>query len=123
MKTALMLASLVALLLGPAHGREIEVGRELICNTAMQVEKFVGFNDADQQTMIGSINDDENDPKACAVVNVAFVRGHNTVIVRTKHATFQIADILVIGIVTDGGIQYVEPAIQFSFFKIDEREA
>jgi hypothetical protein len=123
MKTTFMLASLFALLLGPAHGREIEVGSGLVCNTAKQVEKFVAFNDADLRTAIGDINDEEHYLSACAFVNIAFVRGHHTVTVRTRRETFQIADILVIGVVVDGGIQYVTPAIQFSLFKINERGA
>jgi len=123
MKTAFMLASLFALLLGPAYGREIEIGSGLVCHTAKQVEEFVAFSNADPRTAIGDINDEEHDPTACAVVNIAFVRGHHTATVRTRRETFQIADILVIGVVVDGGIQYVMPAIQFSLFKVNEREA
>jgi hypothetical protein len=123
MKTAFILASLFALLLGPAHGREIEVGLGLVCNTAKQVEEFVAFSDADPRTAIGNTNDEEHDPTACAVVNIAFIRGHHTATVRTRRETFQIADILVIGIVVDDAIQYVTPAIQFSLFKVNEREA
>jgi hypothetical protein len=123
MKIALVAASLVALLSIPAHGREIQVGSELVCNTAKQVEKFVAFSEADPRTAISATNDEENDPKACAVVNIAFVRGHNTVTVRTRNATYQIADILVVGVITDNGVQYVTPAIQFSLFQVDERKA
>jgi hypothetical protein len=123
MKTALMAASLIALLSGPAHGREIQLGSGLVCNTAKQVEKFVAFSDADPRTAISATNDEENDPKGCAVVNIAFIRGHNTVTVRTRRASFQIADILVVGVITDGGVQYVTPAIQFSLFQVDERKA
>ncbi len=116
MKTALAAASVMALLLGSAHSREIQVGSGLVCNTAKQVEKFVAFSDADPRAAINATNDEENDPKACAVVNIAFVRGHNTVTVRTRHATFQIADILVVGVIINGGIQ-------FSLFQVDERKA
>jgi hypothetical protein len=123
MKTAFMLASFLALLLGPAHGREIEIGSGLVCNTAKQVEEYVAFNDADRRTAISDINDEEHDQTACAIVNIAFVRGHHITTVRTRRATFQIADILVIGVVVDGGIQYVTPATQFSLFKVNEREA
>jgi hypothetical protein len=123
MKTILVMASLMVLLLAPAYGQEIEVGSELVCNSARQVEKYIAFNEDDSRTAARAINDEEKNPTACAVVSIAFVRGHNTTTVRTRHATFQITDIIVIGVLTDEGVQYVAPAVQFSLFMIDEREA
>jgi hypothetical protein len=123
MKTILIMASLTVLLLAPAHGREIEVGSELVCDTARQVEKYIAFNEDDSRTAVRAINDEENNPTACAVVSIAFVRGRNTTTVRTRRATFQITDILVMGVITDDGVQYIAPAVQFSLFKIDERNA
>jgi hypothetical protein len=123
MKTILVMASLMVLLLAPAHGREIEVGSELVCDTARQVEKYIAFNEDDSRTAVRAINDEENNPTACGVANIAFLRGHNTTTVRTRRATFQITDILVIGVITDDGVQYIAPAVQFSLFKIDERNA
>ena len=68
-------------------------------------------------------NDEEEDPTACDVANLAYVRGHNALTIRTRDATFQIADILVIGVITDDGVEPVTPSVQFSLFKIDERGA
>jgi hypothetical protein len=88
-----------------------------------QVEKFVAFKEADPQTAISAVNDEEEDPTACGVASLAYVRGHNTLTIRTREATFQIADILVIGVITDDGLEPVTPSVQFSLFKIDERAA
>lgn len=121
MKAALKLAFLSAFLLGPARGAEIEIGTGLVCNTQKQVQEFLAFNETDPQTAVRSVNDEERDPTACGVVTLAFVRGRNAVTVRTKDATFQIANILVIGMVTDDGIESVVPSVQFFLFKIDER--
>jgi hypothetical protein len=33
--------------------------------------------------------------------------------VRIKHGTFEITDILIIGVITVGGVQYVPPAVKF----------
>jgi hypothetical protein len=91
MKTTPKLALLSVLLLGPARVNEVEVGSGIVCNTQIQAEKYVAFNDAEPQTAIRAVNDEEKDPTACGVANLAFVRGHNIITVRTKDAAFQIA--------------------------------
>jgi hypothetical protein len=42
---------------------------------------------------------------------------------RTKDATFQIVKIIVLGMITEGGVQPVKPAPFFSALEVDEREA
>jgi hypothetical protein len=78
-----------------------------------QVEKFVAFSEADPQAAISAVNDEEEDPTACGVANLAYVRGHNALTIRTRDATFQIADILVIGVITDDGARYSVGPILF----------
>jgi hypothetical protein len=123
MKAALKLVFLSIFLIGSARGAEVEIGTGLVCNTRKQVQKFLAFNEADPQTAVRAVNDEERDPTACGMANLAFVRGHNAIIVRTKDATFQITDILVIGLVADDGVKSVGPSVQFCLFKIDERRA
>jgi hypothetical protein len=69
------------------------------------------------------VNDEERDPTACGVTNLALVRGHHAMTVTTDDATFQIIDILVIGVITDEGVESILPSVQFSLFKVDERKA
>lgn len=121
MKAALKLVLLSVFLLGPARANEIEIGTGVICNTQRQVQKFLAFNEADPQTAVRAVNDEERDPAACGVASLAFVRGHSAITVRTKDATFQITNILVVGLVTDDGVRSVAPSVQFYPFKIDER--
>jgi hypothetical protein len=124
MKTVFTLVFVFScVLFGPAWGGEVETGTAVVCNTQKQVEKFVASNDGDLQSAIRAINDEEKDPTACGVANLAFIRGHHTVTVQTESATFQIADILVIGVVTPTSVQSTAPSVQFSLFKIDERRA
>jgi hypothetical protein len=123
MKIAVTLGCFFVLLSGAARGGEIEIGTPVVCNTQKQIEEFVAFNQADPQTAIRDVNAEEEDPTACGVANLAFFRGRNTVTIRTKDATFQIVDILVIGAVTDDGLRSVAPSVQFALFKIDERVA
>jgi hypothetical protein len=123
MKFSVMVGFLSLLLFAPAHADEIETSTGVICNTQRQIERFVALNDADPQSAIRAVNAEEQDPTACAVASLAFVRGGSPVTVRKKDATFQIVPILVVGVVTPEGVRGVVPAVYFSLFKVEERSA
>ena len=95
----------------------------MVCNTQEQVERFVWLNKGDNAA-IRAVNAEVGDPTACGLAAVGFVHGHDATTVRINGATFLIAAILVVGVVTEIGVQAVAaPAIQFATFKIDERTA
>jgi hypothetical protein len=119
--TSLILPSLV-ILASPARA-DIQVGTSLVCDTQQQVERFVALYDGDAAETVSTVNAEEHNENACGVVTTAFVPGPALATVRSKDATFQIIPILVLGLVTSGGIQPVEPAHFFSLLHIDEREA
>jgi hypothetical protein len=123
MKFGLLVGFLSLLLVLPARADEVETSIGVICNTQKQMERFVMLNDADPQSAIRAVNAEENDPKACAVASLAFVRGGNPITVRKRDATFQIVPILVVGVITPRGVRSIEPAIYFSLFRVEERAA
>jgi hypothetical protein len=123
MKFGLLVGFLSLLLFAPAHADEVETSTGVICNTQKQMERFVALNDADPQTAIRAVNAEAQDPTACAVASLAFVRGGNSLTVRSKGATFQIVPILVVGVVTPNGVRGIIPAVYFSLFKVEERAA
>ena len=120
----LLVLSLLVLLVAPAQGQEladqVEVGTSLICNTREQVERFVALYDGNSESTVNSVNAAEHDPTACAVSAMAYVRGRQLATARNKDATFQIVPILVLGVVTDSGVESVTPAPFFSVFEIEE---
>jgi hypothetical protein len=61
-----------------------------------------------------------SNPTACAVSNMAYVRWRKVATARTKDTTFQIVQIVVLGIVTEEGVRSVTPAPYFSVFAVDE---
>src|SRR5215475_1431344 len=64
------------LLLGaPAQAYEVETGPVLICDAQEQVERFVQAFDGNQDLAINTVNVEEHDPNACAVVNSMYVLG------------------------------------------------
>jgi hypothetical protein len=120
----LLVLPMLMLLIAPAHGNEltdqVEIGTSLICNTREQVERFVALYDGDSESAANSVNALEHDPTACAVSAMAYVRGRQLATARNKDTTFQIVPILVLGVITESGVQSVTPAAFFSLFEIEE---
>jgi len=54
---------------------DYEVGKALICDTQAQAERFVTLFDGDAPAAVGIVNAEQHDPTACAIANVAYVRG------------------------------------------------
>jgi hypothetical protein len=116
-----LLALPLVLLSGlPARAQEVEVGTSLICDTQEQVERFVTLYDGDVQSTANIVNAAEHNPTACAVSTTAYVRGHQLARARNKDTTFQIVPILVLGVVSEDGVESVTPAPFFSVFEVEE---
>jgi hypothetical protein len=116
-----LLALPLVLLSGlPARAQEVEVGTSLICDTQEQVERFVTLYDGDVQSTANIVNAAEHNPTACAVSTMAYVRGHQLARARNKDTTFQIVPILVVGVVSEDGVESVTPAPFFSVFAVEE---
>jgi hypothetical protein len=113
----------LALLSSPpaqAHDFDVEVGTSLICDTQAQVERYVSLYDGDAESTVNSVNAEEHNPTACAVVTMSYMRGRQLARARNKDTSFQIVPILVLGLVTEEGVKSVTPAPYFSVFTVDE---
>jgi len=118
---ALLLAATQALPFCPqAQASDYEVGESLVCDTQAQVERFVAVFAGNAKSAIKVVNAEEQNPSACAVVNVAFRRGTQIGIARHGDSAFAIVRILVVGVETDDGIRPVRPAAYFSLFGVRE---
>src|SRR5579859_5142389 len=99
LRLAPLVASLLALLAAPAGAAaqggnrqaaaalpaDYEVGESLVCDTLGQVELFADLFTGDAQTAIRVVNEEEHNPTACGIVNIAFMRGD-------KHGTIRHGD-------------------------------
>jgi hypothetical protein len=119
-------AALLFSTLQAAQARDIEADTALICDTQQQAEKVAAILVSDApgiKAALAQVNEDERSPAACGVADVEFLRGANIVTVRTEREAFQIAKIMVIGVLGDVGVQHVAPKFYFSIFKVEERGA
>ena len=119
-RLTLLALPLLALLGSSARAQEVEVGTSLVCDTQEQVERFVALHDGDAQSTANSVNSAEHNPTACGVTTMAYVRERQLATARNKDTAFQIVPILVLGVVTEAGVEFVTPAQFFSVFEIEE---
>jgi hypothetical protein len=115
-----LLAVLVAPLCGSARAMDYEVGTSIICDTRSEVERFVALFSGDTQAAIDAVNAEEQNPTACALVDVAYLRGAEIGMARNGDRAFEIVRILVVGIETAAGFQAVRPSAYFSLFGVKE---
>jgi hypothetical protein len=68
-----------------------------------------------------------SDRAACALAPVAatpaYVRGAKAGTARSKAGTFEIVEVLVVGVETCSGLKQASPAVYFTQFKVKERPA
>jgi hypothetical protein len=111
-------------LIAPAVAGEVETGTVLICDTQHQAERLASLMHGDDAvSVVSDVNAEEHSDTACGIADVAFLRGSNLATIRTKDETFEVAKILIMGVVTGTRVKDVPPKIYFSVFKIDERIA
>ena len=101
------------------QGQQIEVGTNLVCDTEAQVEMFVALYDGDVQGAADRVNAEVANPTACVVTAMAYLRGPQLATARNKGMSYEIAQIIVLGVVTDSGLQPVNPSAYYSLFKVE----
>lgn len=104
-----------------AKSRGIETGTGIVCNTAAQVEETIALWDSLGSRAIAKVNHDALS-SACSVIGVAYYRGKTVKTVRNSEGKFDIVEITVVGSETPFGIMPLNPAIQFTTFRVAGHE-
>jgi hypothetical protein len=120
MKRAVLLAVISLVISFPAHAQEYEQGTALLCDNQTQVKRYVELFKGEEQAAVDAVNEEAQDPTACAFQTVTFVRGPEVETARNKGGAFQIVRILVVGVETASGFRAVRPSAFFSAFAILE---
>jgi hypothetical protein len=125
MTYALRLAILALLFCSPFRveaSEDVQTGTIMICDTQKQVERFVTFFNfaGNAQSAIRAVNTEAENPSACAVGTIAYVRGEKIGMARTQTDAFQIVQILVVAVGTPAGMRPVAPAAFYTLVKVKE---
>ena len=104
----------------PVLAYEVETGPVLICDTQEQVQRFVQAFEGNQELAINTVNVEERDPNACAVVDAAYVPGPKLSVAKSQSYAFEITAIAVIGVTTSNGYRPVKPSLFFTPVNLKE---
>jgi hypothetical protein len=115
-----LFALLAAPICAPAQASDYEVGASLVCDTQEQVERFVAIFTGDAQAAIRLVNAEAKNPSACAIMNIAYMRGTQVGMARHGEHAFEIIRILVVGVETKNSVRPVRPAVYYSLFGVKE---
>ena len=104
--------------------QSLEVGIGLICNSAAQVERYLALHVKDESPdeAIKVVNAEVQDPNACALAAIAFVRGEEGKSVPAPGGLMKITQVMILATQTPAGWQRVPPIVQYTaiFEKLDE---
>ena len=104
--------------------RPVELGVGLICNSEAQVERYLALNVDDEapDKAIEVVNAEANDPNACALASIAFVRGGAGKSVPAPGGHMKITPVMILAAQTPAGWQRIAPLLQYTaiFEKLDE---
>ena len=120
MKSALSIAMLALSLTLPAHAYEVQTGAVMICETEKQAERFAELFDGNQSVATRAVNSEENNPMACATLQLSYIPGPKQGMARSRSHAFQIIPIVVVGIHTAGGSSSVAPKLFFTVVEVKE---
>ena len=87
---------------------QIEYGASLLCQTPQQAQQLVASLDRDMGVALRKVNAGVQIP-ACQAIPVAYVRGQTLATLRSKDATFQMVQVLVVGVGNPGEFRAVSP--------------
>jgi hypothetical protein len=120
---ALRTVALLLFLAAPVQAQTVEIGTGIFCNTQEQTERFVAYFDGDEMTAVNAVNAEENESIACIQGTVAFFRGPEIETARNKIGAYHVLKVIIVGILTETGLQPIAPAPSFSVESVDERVA
>jgi hypothetical protein len=102
------------------NSREIKISTSVICDTKEQMERFVTVFDGNAEKALHTVNTEANSRDACVVATIAYVVGNELGKASNKEGTFQIVQVLVVGMATPAGFQAVVPAPFVSLVRVNE---
>lgn len=107
--------------------QEVQAARLVICGSAEKAQHFAAQHH-DLQAALASDDaatskDASGAPNACLVAGIAYVSGKQIDRVRSKDGTYDVTEILIVGVATPYGMLAIEPSVVYTLLRVDEERA
>lgn len=105
---------------------DVQAARMVICGSAEKAQLFAAQN---QDLQAAIANDEAADGKGagasspCLVAGIAYVSGKQIERVRSKDGSYDVTEILIVGVATPYGMLAIKPSVVYTLLKVDEERA
>lgn len=108
-----------------AAAQNVQAARMVICGSAEKAQLFAAQN---QDIQAAIANDDAASGKkgassACLVAGIAYVSGKPIERVRSKDGSYDVTEIMIVGVATPYGMLAIEPSVVYTLLKVTEEQA
>ena len=107
--------------------RDVQAARMVICSSAEKAQHFA----AQHQDVQAAIAKDETSAgkdasgatHACLVAGIAYISGKPMDRVTSKDGSYDVTEILIVGVATPYGMLAIEPSVVYTLLKVTEESA
>ena len=107
--------------------RDVQSARLVICSTAEKAQSYAVQNH-DLQAAIANDGqatktDASTASSACLVAGIAYISGNKLERVKNKDGSYDVTEILIVGVATPYGMLAIEPSVVYTLLKVTEEQA
>ena len=111
----------------PNASQDVQAARLVICSSAEKAHQFV----TQYQDVQAAISNDETSTgkdasgaaSACLVAGIAYISGKPMDRVTSKDGSYDVTEIVIVGVATPYGILAIEPSVVYTLLKVDDKRA
>lgn len=114
--TALLLSGMAQAQTAPQATQEPAIGVGVICDTADEAEHYLAFlaSGEEPKLAMNAANTEANDPHACGLAAIAFIRGETVQAKQVRDRLFEVVRVDVVAGFNGAGWQRVSGLIQYA---------
>jgi hypothetical protein len=107
--------------------KDVQAAKLVICDSAEKAQRFAAQHQ-DLQAAIANENESTNKETGgassiCLVAGIAYISGKQMDRVQIKDGSYDVTEILIVGVATPYGFLAIEPAVVYTLLKVDEDAA
>jgi hypothetical protein len=110
-----------------APDRDVQSARLVICSTAEKAQSFAAQNHDLQATIANDGQATKTEAStassACLVAGIAYISGNKLERIQSKDGSYDVTEILIVGVATPYGMLSIEPSVVYTLLKVTEEQA
>jgi hypothetical protein len=106
------------------RSQDVQAARMVICSSAEKAHNFAAQHQDVQAAIAKDEKKDASGAKsACLVAGIAYISGKQMDRVQSKDGSYNVTEIMIVGVATPYGMLAIEPSVVYTLMKVDEERA